>query len=158
MALQKANVGVTWCFAILICNQIGDWLHYACRPHSQNLKMFDKTIHEHNCKVTDVSGAGTLALCFESLLWKEFLTKLRFFMKRWIVFIINSLSSSCQGCLYFTTFSVSPRFHFFPPFCKHQQNFYHLPRCPTPVSLLTLVSLLVSPFGRPGPYIRALPV
>lgn len=44
-------------------------------PHSQNLKKLGKVILEHNFKVANLSGLERLALCFESSLWKEFLTK-----------------------------------------------------------------------------------
>lgn len=50
-------------------------------PHAQNLKKFDKIILEDTFKVAHLSGLETLALCFESFLWKEFLTKLQFFIK-----------------------------------------------------------------------------
>lgn len=92
--------------------------------HSQNLNKFEKVTLEHNFKVAWLSGLERLALCFESSLWKEFLTKLRFFMRDdMFVFIVNFLSSSCQGCLHFTIFLVSPCFHFSPFSCKYQQNF-----------------------------------
>lgn len=130
---QKPSVHVTRCSAILTCRQIGDWLHcYAYCAHSENLKKCDEIILEHNFKVAALSGLETLALCFKSFLWKEFLTKL------WgneFVFIINFLSSSCQGCLYSTTFSVSPCLRFCPPpplffFCIYQQNFVISPNTP----------------------------
>lgn len=99
--------------------------------HSQNLNKFEKVTLEHNFKVAWLSGLERLALCFESSLWKEFLTKLRFFMRDdMFVFIVNFLSSSCQGCLHFTIFLVSPCFHFSPFFCKYQQNFIIPPNTP----------------------------
>ena len=107
--------------------------------HSQNLKKFEKVTLEHNFKVAWLSGLEGLALCFESSLWKEFLTKLRFFMRDdMFVFIVNFLSSSCQGCLHFTIFLVSPCFHFSPFFLQVSAKLYHPPKYSTPVLLLNV--------------------
>lgn len=70
-------------------------------PHSQNLKKLDKIILEHNFKVADLSGLERLALCFDSCLWKEFLSKLRFLMQGqwvclyWLIFLVPFGKGAC---------------------------------------------------------------